>query len=70
MPKVPDVMLSIDTCGRSEYERGLLRMLERGEREIAAGVGFELARVLHEADAILAGDRRPGKNASSTRKGG
>jgi hypothetical protein len=40
---------------RSEQERELLRLIARGEQEIAAGKGFDLDSVLAEADALLAG---------------
>jgi len=51
------VMLSIEAYERGEHERRLLRVLARGEREIAAGKGFDLETVLKEADALLADDR-------------
>lgn len=38
----------------SEYERELLRLLARGEREITEGMGYDLASVLAEADELLA----------------
>jgi prevent-host-death family protein len=47
------VMLSVDAYERGEHERQLLRLLVRGEQEIAAGVGHELDEVLAEADALL-----------------
>jgi prevent-host-death family protein len=48
------VMLSIEAFERAEHERRLLRLLARGEREIAAGRGYDLEAVLREADALLA----------------
>jgi prevent-host-death family protein len=48
------VMLSIEAFERAEHERELLRLLARGEKEIAAGEGYELDEVLREADAVLA----------------
>lgn len=51
------VLLSPDAYERSERERHVLRLLVRGEHEIAAGVGHDLDDVLAEADAILARDR-------------
>ena len=60
MPKVPDVTRSLEARERKKHEQRLRRVLARGDREIAAGVGFDLDSVLKEADAILAGDRRPG----------
>jgi hypothetical protein len=35
-------------------ELEILRLLARGEKEIEAGVGFDLESVLAEADAFLA----------------
>ncbi len=48
------VMLSTEAYERSEHERELLRLLARGEKEIAAGSGHGLDDVLDEADALLA----------------
>ncbi len=48
------VMLSIEAFERAEQERQLLRLLARGEKEIAAGEGHDLDDVLEEADALLA----------------
>lgn len=48
------VMLSPEAYERAERDRELLRLLARGEKEIAAGKGFDLRDVLAEADAILA----------------
>ena len=50
------VMLSVDAFERVEYERQLLRLLARGEKEIAQDEGYDLEAVLAEADAILADD--------------
>ena len=50
------IMLSVDAYERGEQERQLLRLLVRGEQEIAAGVGHDLDEVLAEADALLADD--------------
>ena len=50
------VMLSVAAYERGERERELLRLLVRGEQEIAAGVGHDLEAVLAEADAALADD--------------
>jgi hypothetical protein len=38
----------------SEHDKELLRLLIRGEEEIAAGKGYDLESVLAEADAFLA----------------
>ena len=48
------VLLSIAAYDEAEHERELLRMLARGEKEIAEGAGFDLDSVLAEADAMLA----------------
>lgn len=48
------VMLSIEAFERAEQERDLLRLLARGEKEIAAGEGYDLDDVLGEADTLLA----------------
>ncbi|MBI3998504.1 MAG: type II toxin-antitoxin system Phd/YefM family antitoxin [Armatimonadetes bacterium] len=52
------VMLSIEAFEQAEHERQLLRLLARGEREIAAGRGYDLEAVLREADALLAQESR------------
>ncbi len=49
------VLLSVEAYQRGEQERELLRLLARGEREIAAGKGFDLGSVLAEMDVLLAG---------------
>ena len=43
------IVLSVDAYQRSERERQLLRLLVRGEQEIAAGAGHDLDEVLLEA---------------------
>jgi prevent-host-death family protein len=48
------VLLSMTTYEKAEHERALLRLLARGEKEIAEGAGFDLDSVLAEADAMLA----------------
>ncbi len=48
------IMLSVEAYERAEHERQLLRLLARGEKEIAAGQGHDLNEVLGEADALLA----------------
>lgn len=50
------VMLSIEAYEDREHERELLRLLARGEREIAEGTGHDLASVLAEADSLLAAE--------------
>jgi prevent-host-death family protein len=48
------VLLSITAYDKAEHERELLRLLARGEKEIAEGAGFDLDQVLADADAVLA----------------
>ena len=50
------VMVGVDAYEQSEREKELLRLLARGDREIEAGEGYSLNKVLAEADALLAGD--------------
>lgn len=52
------VMLSIEAYERGEHERRLLKLLARGEREMARGRGYDLRTVLAEADALLAEDEQ------------
>ena len=47
------VMLSVDAYEKSKQEREILKLLALGEREIAAGKGFDLDDVLAEADELL-----------------
>ena len=49
------VLLSLEAYERSEQERELLRLLVRGEQEIAAGKGYDLEEVLADADKLLGG---------------
>jgi len=51
--KAAAVLLSVDTYEKGERERAILKLLARGEREIAAGKGYDLDDVLAEADALL-----------------
>jgi len=48
------VMLRVEAYERADHERQILRLLARGEREIAAAKGYELDDVLAEADRLLA----------------
>lgn len=47
------IMLSVEAYQRREQEGQLLRLLVRGEQEIAAGAGYGLDEVLAEADTLL-----------------
>ena len=48
------VMVSMEVYERSERDRDLLRVLARGDREVAAGKGHDLDDVMAEADRLLA----------------
>jgi len=48
------VMVSIEEYERSTHEREILRLLVQGDKEVAAGKGYELEDVFKEADRILA----------------
>jgi prevent-host-death family protein len=47
------VLLSVNAYEKGEQEREILKLLARGEREIAAGKGYDLDDVLAEGDALL-----------------
>ncbi len=48
------VMVSMKEYEQTQHELELLRLLARGEKEIEAGVGYELEAVMAEADEMLA----------------
>lgn len=50
------VMMSTEAFEKAEHDRHLLRLLASGDKEIAAGKGYDLESVLAEADALLAKD--------------
>jgi prevent-host-death family protein len=50
------VMMSTGAYEKAEHDRQILRLLALGDKEIAAGKGFELESVMVEADALLAED--------------
>ena len=50
------VMMSTDAYEKAEYDRQLLRLLARGDKEIAVGKGYDLETVMAEADELLAED--------------
>ena len=52
------VLLSAEAYRRAESERQILRLLARGEKEIAEGRGIDLDTVLAEADALLKADEQ------------
>jgi DNA-binding CsgD family transcriptional regulator len=47
-------MVSMKEYENTQHELEILRLLARGEKEIAAGAGFSLEEVMAEADALLA----------------
>ena len=51
------VILSVAAYERAEDERRILLQLARGDKEIAAGKGYDLDTVLADVDHLLAGDR-------------
>jgi prevent-host-death family protein len=51
------VMVSMENYEQAQHENEILRLLARGEKEIEAGIGYELDEVLKEADKILNGDK-------------
>ena len=51
------VLLSLEEYERSENERQLLRHIARGEKEIAAGKGFDLDVALKEAETGYSEER-------------
>jgi PHD/YefM family antitoxin component YafN of YafNO toxin-antitoxin module len=48
------VIVSAESYERAESERQILKLLARGEREIAKGKGYDLDAVLEDADHVLA----------------
>lgn len=49
------ILVSVERFERTERDLDLLRLLARGEREIAEGSGFDLEEVLKEAADLVAG---------------
>ena len=47
------VMVSMEVYKNSQHEMDILRLLARGEKEIAAGTGYQLDDVLKDADHYL-----------------
>ena len=47
------VMLSMEMYEETQHEMDILRLLAKGEKEIEAGVGYDLDEVLKEADRLL-----------------
>ncbi len=51
------VMVSMENYENAQHENELLRLLARGEKEIEAGIGYELDEVIKEADKLLYGEK-------------
>ena len=49
-------MMSTDAYEKAEHERQLLPLLAHGDKEIAAGKGYDLETVMAETAALLADD--------------
>ena len=47
------VIVSVESYEEAEREREMLRRIARGEREIKAGRGHDLASVMADADKLL-----------------
>ncbi len=47
------VMVSMEVYNNTQNEMDILRSLAKGEKEIAAGIGYELDEILKEADRYL-----------------
>jgi len=47
------VMVSMEVYTSAQHEMDILHLLARGEKEIAAGTGYDLDDVLKEADRYL-----------------
>ena len=47
------VMIGVEAYEESEHEKELLRLLAKGEKEIEIGQGYDLDKVLAEADVLL-----------------
>jgi prevent-host-death family protein len=47
------VMVSMQTYEEAQHEMDILRLLAKGEKEIEAGVGYDLEEILKEADRLL-----------------
>jgi len=47
------VMVSMEVYENAQYQMDILHLLAKGEKEVAAGTGYELEDVLKEADLNL-----------------
>ncbi len=48
------VIIGVDAYEKSEHEKGLLRLLAKGDKEIEIGQGYDIDTVFAEADTLLA----------------
>ena len=51
------VLVSMEVYTNAQHEMDILHLLARGEKEIAAGSGYDLEDVLKEADRYLGADK-------------
>jgi len=51
--RVSAVLLGVEAYEEFEHEKKILRLLTKGEKEIEAGLGYDLDSVLAEADALI-----------------
>lgn len=51
------VLVSMEAYRNAQHELEILRLLARGEKEMAAGVGYDLNDVLKEADRFLVAEK-------------
>jgi len=49
------VIVSMEAYEHSQHELDILRLLARGEKEIEAGIGYDLHDVLKEGERLLEG---------------
>ena len=47
------VMLGVDAYEKFEKDKEILRLLTKGERQIEAGIGYDLDAILFEADSFI-----------------
>jgi prevent-host-death family protein len=47
------VIISVEAYEKAEHDKEILRLLDRGDKEIEIGEGYDLDTVLGEADLIL-----------------
>ena len=48
------VLIGVEAYEKFEYEKELLRLLAKGDREVELGEGYDLDTILAEADSLLA----------------